>query len=133
LMVYSISGMRGNILLYLTASVKDDRIEEKGTDVKNLKLPAFRVIFLHLCLGGFLYGLLAEGHEIYSLTGPGKARISGPGFAEIATYDGAMAREGKLYDVFSIMALSLKSDEKGELRSGSARGGDSGNTKDCKT
>ncbi len=94
---------------------------------------AARIFFLTLCLGGFLYGLLGERHMLYSLTGPGSSPISGPGLTEIATYDGALARDGKLYDIFSIMALGIKSDEKGEIITGSASAGDSDKTKDCKT
>jgi len=101
--------------------------------MKSIQKWIVRVLFLVLCLGGFLYGLLGEGHMLHSLTGPGSTRLSGPGLTEVATYDGALLKDGKLYDVFSIMALGIRSNENGEIISGAADADDSTKTKDCKT
>jgi hypothetical protein len=92
-----------------------------------------RVLFLALCTAALFFGLFKESHTINALTSGNSAKLNGPSYAEVATYDGLTVREGRLYDIYSISGVSVKADEKGNVTTGAAGAGDTTKTKDCKT
>ena len=58
-----------------------------------------RLVLLAVSLGLLLYGILAEKHEVNSLVGGEPRTVSGPGLTEIATRDGLLLKEGRVYDI----------------------------------
>ncbi len=91
-----------------------------------------RIIFLLACVAAIVYGLAREKYEVYSLSNSASRTIGGPEFAEMASFDGVMKVDGKLYDVYSLAGLSVKTNEKGEFQTGVSSGG-TNKPKDCKT
>ena len=63
-----------------------------------------RVTLLAASLLLLLCGLLFERHSIMSLSGGEAKTVDGPGFVEIASYDGVMLKDGALHDIYSLWA-----------------------------
>ncbi|MHC9538340.1 MAG: hypothetical protein AB9903_02380 [Vulcanimicrobiota bacterium] len=91
-----------------------------------------RILFLLVCGLAVVYGLTMEKHQVYSLSDSSSRTISGPEFAEMASFDGVMKVEGQLYDIYSVAGISIKTNEKGEFQTGVSSGG-TNKPKDCKT
>lgn len=91
-----------------------------------------RILFLLVCGLALVYGLTREKHQVYSLSDSSSRTISGPEFAEMASFDGVMKVEGQLYDIYSVAGISIKTNEKGEFQTGVSSGG-TNKPKDCKT
>lgn len=64
-----------------------------------------RLALLALALGILLYGLLAEKHEVHSLAGGDPETVSGPGLVEIATRDGLLRKNGRIFDTETVRTL----------------------------
>jgi len=103
--------------------------KDKGSPVLRL-IP--RALFLLACVAAVAYGLGRERYQVYSMSGQTSRTISGPEFTEVASFDGVMSVEGRLYDIYSIAGLSVSTNEKGELQTGVSSEG-SKKPKDCAT
>jgi hypothetical protein len=113
--------------------MKDDRITGEGTMTDRRYIKLMRVAFLAICTAALYAGLFRESHSITALNTANSAKLNGPAFTEVATYDGLAAKGGRLYDIYSISGISVKADDKGKVTSGAAGANDSTKTKDCKT
>jgi|GEM_PF-1651660 len=93
---------------------------DKGSPVLRL-VP--RALFLLACVAAVAYGLGRERYQVYSMSGQTSRTISGPEFTEVASFDGVMTVEGRLYDIYSQAGLSVRTNEKGEFLTGVSSGG----------
>lgn len=91
-----------------------------------------RILFVLACLLAVAYGLSGERYQIYSLSDSSSRTISGPEFAEMASFDGVMRVEGKLYDIYSVAGITIRMNEKGELQT-TVSSGETDKPKDCNT
>jgi hypothetical protein len=50
----------------------------------------------------FIYGLIFEKHELFSLADNGSKKINGLNLVEQSTFDGIVLKNGKLFDAYSL-------------------------------
>lgn len=62
-----------------------------------------RWLLIAMCVLLLAYGIFAERHRITPFSeGEAAKDIGGPAFTEGCTYDAFLAKEGKLYDIYSL-------------------------------